>query len=464
MVNKNLKNYLTDKDNKFSNIDFSTNLPLPIQTNEKITVTVLGANGTMGRNVAAIFASFGQCIVYMVCRSQEKANTAKEQAIQSVKAESIKNNLITGTYDQIESYIRHSNIVFESVSEDFKVKQDIYNMIRPYLKKDAIIATGTSGLSIRKLSDELGQYKNRFFGIHMFNPPYNLTLCELVVHSEEQKELAVQLKRYLKDKLNRTVVEVKDEPSFLGNRIGFFFIGEAMRLADKYQDQGGIDYIDSVLGCFTGRNMSPLVTADFVGLDVTKSIIDYIYDNVHDEYRNSFLSPEYLDHLVAENKLGHKVNRGFYYKDRDRKLMFVYDIKQKNYRLVNKYQFYFSNEMIKLLRNGQYEKAIELLINDESQEAILCKQMLLIYIVYSLKISSEVSSDIASCDDAMATGFSWIPPIALIELFGGKRTTRNLVNRYLDEKYQSIVNNEEFYDNVPEHSKYDFRSFLKAKY
>lgn len=464
MVNKNLKNYLTDKDNKFSNIDFSTNLPLPIQTNEKITVTVLGANGTMGRNVAAIFASFGQCIVYTVCRSQEKANTAKEQAIQSVKAESIKNNLITGTYDQIESYIRHSNIVFESVSEDFKVKQDIYNMIRPYLKKDAIIATGTSGLSIRKLSDELGQYKNRFFGIHMFNPPYNLTLCELVVHSEEQKELAVQLKRYLKDKLNRTVVEVKDEPSFLGNRIGFFFIGEAMRLADKYQDQGGIDYIDSVLGCFTGRNMSPLVTADFVGLDVTKSIIDYIYDNVHDEYRNSFLSPEYLDHLVAENKLGHKVNRGFYYKDRDRKLMFVYDIKQKNYRLVNKYQFYFSNEMIKLLRNGQYEKAIELLINDESQEAILCKQMLLIYIVYSLKISSEVSSDIASCDDAMATGFSWIPPIALIELFGGKRTTRNLVNRYLDEKYQSIVNNEEFYDNVPEHSKYDFRSFLKAKY
>ncbi len=464
MVNKNLKKYLTDRESKYSYADLFAGIPLPIQTNEKIAVTVLGANGTMGRNVAAIFASFGQCIVYMVCRSQEKADIAKEQAIQSVKAASIQNNLIAGTYDQIESYIKHSDIIFESVSEDFKVKQEIYNMIRPHLKSNAIVATGTSGLSIKELSKELGQHQNRFFGIHMFNPPYNLTLCELVVHSEEQQELAIQLKSYLKEKLNRTVVEVKDEPSFLGNRIGFFFIAEAMRLANKYQDQGGIDYIDSILGCFTGRNMSPLATADFVGLDVTKSIVDYIYDNVHDEYRNSFMSPEYLNQLVAENKLGRKVNRGFYYKDRDRNLMFVYDIKQKNYRLVNKYQFYFSNEMIKLLRNGQYEDAIDLLINDDSQEAILCKQMLLIYIVYSLKISNEVSSDISSCDDAMATGFSWIPPIALIELFGGKTITRNLVNKYLDKRYQDIVNNEDFFGMIPEHSKYDFRSFLKARY
>ena len=32
------------------------------------TVTVLGANGTMGTNVSAIFASFGNAKVYMVSR------------------------------------------------------------------------------------------------------------------------------------------------------------------------------------------------------------------------------------------------------------------------------------------------------------------------------------------------------------------------------------------------------------
>ena len=36
------------------------------------TVTVLGANGTMGCNISGIFASFGNAKVYMVSRSMEK--------------------------------------------------------------------------------------------------------------------------------------------------------------------------------------------------------------------------------------------------------------------------------------------------------------------------------------------------------------------------------------------------------
>ena len=97
--------------------------------------------------------------------------------------------------------------------------------------------------------------------------------------------------------------------------------------------------------------MPPLITADFVGLDVTKSIVDYIYQNINDEYRDTFKSPSYLNELVSENKLGKKVNRGFYYQDKDRNLKFVYDIKQNNYRLTNQYQFYFSNEIINFFKN-----------------------------------------------------------------------------------------------------------------
>ena len=36
------------------------------------TVTVVGANGTMGTNVSGIFASFGGATVYMVSRDKEK--------------------------------------------------------------------------------------------------------------------------------------------------------------------------------------------------------------------------------------------------------------------------------------------------------------------------------------------------------------------------------------------------------
>lgn len=33
------------------------------------TVTIVGANGTMGRNITAIFVSFGNANVYLVSRS-----------------------------------------------------------------------------------------------------------------------------------------------------------------------------------------------------------------------------------------------------------------------------------------------------------------------------------------------------------------------------------------------------------
>lgn len=427
-------------------------------------VTVLGANGTMGRNVAAIFASFGHAKVYMVCRTKEKAQKAVVCAYKSIRSESIKDLLIPTTYEELENVIPQSDLIFESITENFNVKKNMYDNIKPYLKENAIISTGTSGLSIKQLSKSFGEKSNSFFGIHMFNPPYNLTFCELIVHNDIQRKLAIELKQYLSQKLRRTVVEVKDRPAFLGNRIGFFFINEALLLAEKYKDEGGIDYIDSIMGAFTGRTMAPLATADFVGLDVTKSIIDYIYEEINDEFRESFKATDYLNNLISNNYLGRKSNKGLFFKDRDRNLIFVYDVKQKNYRLKNNYNFYFSNEMIDYIKVGDYEKAIELLMNDESQEAIICKKMLLKYISYSLKISYEVSNDVEACDDAMATGFSWLPPIAMIDLFGGINIVQELSKKYIDDRYLSIIFNKEIINNLPQHSKYDYRLFLKARY
>ena len=78
------------------------------------TVTVVGANGTMGTNVAAMFASFGNAKVYMVSRDIEKSNKAIVKAIKSVRAESIKNNLIPADYSMLESCVSCSDLIFES--------------------------------------------------------------------------------------------------------------------------------------------------------------------------------------------------------------------------------------------------------------------------------------------------------------------------------------------------------------
>ena len=196
-------------------------------------VTVLGANGAMGKNISAIFASFGNAKVYLACRTKQKAENAVESAYKSVRAESIKNNLIPITYDEIELAIRESDLILESLAENIELKKEMYKKIKPYLKDDAIISSGTSGLSIKELAKEFGERALNFFGIHMFNPPYNLNLCELILHNQAQKELAKELEQYLSQELKRTVVRVKDKPAFLGNRIGFFFINECLEFSIK---------------------------------------------------------------------------------------------------------------------------------------------------------------------------------------------------------------------------------------
>lgn len=275
------------------------------------TVTVLGSNGTMGSNVSGIFASFGNAKVYMVSRDIQNSFMAKKKAALSVRSEVINKNLIPKDYDDLSECINESDLIFESVSEDFSVKEKFFLKVLGDLQKEPIIATGSSGLSIEKLSAIFpDKIKSKFMGIHFYNPPYNLPACEVIPSQFTDDQVLNETKNYLSHVLLRKVVQVKDSPAFLGNRIGFFFINKAMIFAEKYKAQGGIDYIDAILGPFTGRSMPPLVTSNFVGLDVHKAIVNNVFFNSKDPALESFRFPAYADGLIASGRLGRKAGGG----------------------------------------------------------------------------------------------------------------------------------------------------------
>lgn len=252
----------------------------------------------------------------------------------------------------------------------------------------------------------------------MFNPPYAMTLCELIPTKYSDTELFNCLRDYLSKKLLRTVVIVKDSPAFLGNRIGFQFINEALQYAEKYKDNGGIDYVDAILGAYTGRSMAPITTADFVGLDVHKAIVDNVYEHTNDFSHDSFACPGFVNKLVAEEKLGRKSGGGLYYLkkfDNGAKQMYVYDIASDSYREANKYVFPFAETMIRKLRKGSYRSAFQALVNNHSQEAEMCLHFLLKYVMYSIAASEEVGFSVHDADDVMATGFNRCPPMAVVD-------------------------------------------------
>lgn len=428
------------------------------------TVTVIGVTGTMGANVAGIFASFGNAKVYCVGRDLEKVNKTIPRIIKSVRADSIKENLIPADFSMLEDCVSKSDLVFESSKEDIKVKKEIAIRVGKVLQPHAVSGTGSSGLSITEIASCYPkELQGHFFGIHMFNPPYTLPLCELTPTEYSDERMYVELKQFLNNKLHRTVVEVKDSPAFLGNRIGFQFINEALICAEKYKDNGGIDYIDAILGSFTGRSMAPLVTSDFVGLDVHKAIVDNLYENTHDYAHETFVLPRFAAELVEQGKLGRKSGCGLYQRikyENGLSRQTVYDINTGLYRDVIPYAFPFADKMKRYIAEGDYDKAIERLVNNHSQEAEICLMFLLKYIVYSLYATEEVGYTIEAADDVMATGFNWCPPLAMYQALSLVSDVPTLIEKRLPEICSKVDVNRLLADVKP--SKYDYRLYFKS--
>ena len=89
------------------------------------TVTVIGATGTMGANIAGIFAAFGDSKVYCVGTDIEKVKKTIPRIVKSVKADAISHNLIPADFSILEECVADSDLIFESSKEDMGVKTEI---------------------------------------------------------------------------------------------------------------------------------------------------------------------------------------------------------------------------------------------------------------------------------------------------------------------------------------------------
>ena len=294
-----------------------------------------------------------------------------------------------------------------------------------------------------------------------------MPLCEMMptVYTQADRSVFESVKIYAKEILRRTVVETKDSPAFLGNRIGFQFICGAIHAAEKYKYSGGIDYIDSILGPFTGRSMAPLVTANFVGLDVCAAIMNNLYENTNDFSHESYSIPEYIKKMLQDGRIGRKAGAGLYktvLHDSGVKIHQVYDIEHGVYREQIRYTFPFVENMITALRIGDYKSAMQTLVTNQSTEAKLCCEFLLKYIVYSLSMAQELGCGNRAADAAMAAGFHWCPPLALMEAFNSVVDFRKLCEERLEPDILQIIVEKKLFDNL-EKSRYDYRKFLLAK-
>lgn len=392
-------------------------------------IVVLGANGAMGSASGAVFAAAGVPTVFLA-KTLDKAEAGRARAEQLARGKLEHDAISCGTYaSDLGHELADADLVFEAVSEDMTTKRELLALIDRLRNADTIIATGTSGLSIRSLcAGASSSFRRSFLGIHLFNPPTAIVGCELIAHAGTDPGVVAVVRDFLTARAGREVVETSDTPAFAGNRVGFKVLNEVAQLAEEH----GVAFMDQLVGPHTGRAMAPLATIDLVGWDVHKAIVDNLHANTHDIAHDQFRLPAYMQRGIDRGHLGRKTREagGFFRlegKGANARHL-VLDPATGDYRLLADVAPpvpAFAERMTLAIRSGQasgYRRAMEVLCAAEGWEADLLRRILLGYISYGLGLVGDVVERPRDVDRIMGFGFHWAPPSVLVDAIGPGRT------------------------------------------
>jgi len=276
-----------------------------------VNVGVVGA-GTMGAGIAQVCATAGLDVTLVDVTDDQLRRGTGTIAASLEKLEG-KGKLPRAATD-IQKAIRTStsvadlggaDIVIEAVYEDEAVKKDLFGRLDAACGPKVILASNTSSISITALAAATKR-PERVIGMHFMNPVPLMTLVELVRGLQTSDETATTV-RGLAEGLGKTVVESKDTPGFIANRVLMPMINEAVFALDE--GTGSAEGIDTVMRLGMGHPLGPLALADLIGLDVCLAILEVLQRDLGDpKYRPAPLLRRY----VAAGWLGRKAKRGFY--------------------------------------------------------------------------------------------------------------------------------------------------------
>ncbi len=286
-------------------------------------VAVLGA-GVMGAQIAAHCINAKVPVILFDLPAKEgPRNGIALRAIEQLRkltpaplADAEQAGLIeVANYEDHLDRLSQCELVIEAIAEKMEWKHELYRKVAPFIAPHALFVTNTSGLSINALAQGLpSELRQRFCGVHFFNPPRYMHLVELIPAKETRADMLDQLETFLTTTLGKGVVRALDTPNFIANRVGMFGMLATIRQAEKFGL--AIDIVDDLTGTRLGRAKSATFrTADVVGLDTMAHVIKTMQEGLPDDpFHALYQTPPVIAQLVVNKALGQKAGAGFYKK------------------------------------------------------------------------------------------------------------------------------------------------------
>ena len=386
------------------------------------TVAVLGS-GVMGAGIAALLANAG-CTVHLldiVPKDPSDRNALAKGAIEKqLKAKPASGfthprnakRVLPGNLEDDLERLKECDWIIEVVLEDVRVKQETYRKIEAHRKDGSLVSSNTSTLPLHVLVEGMPERFRQDFAItHFFNPPRFLPLLEVTGGATCKREHIERIREFAEISLGKGVVECKDTPGFLANRIGIFWM--MVGLKEAMTMQVSVEDADAVMGKPLGIPKTALFGLfDLIGIDLMPHIAKAMLSTLpeQDRFRAIYKEPPLVTSMIAEGFTGRKGKGGFYKMETGedgKKTMLAKNLQTGEYAP----QRSSSLASVEAAKGG-----LAALVTHTDQGGKFAKKVLVQVLQYAASLIPEISDDILNIDAAMRLGFAWkYGPFELID-------------------------------------------------
>lgn len=386
---------------------------------------VLGS-GVMGSGIAAHLANIGIPVLLLDIVPREvnddevkKGLTLQDKAVRNRIASTavqkllkqkpapltVKSNLElikVGNFEDDMNQLSEADWIIEVVVENLAVKQQVFAQVDEHRKQGSIISSNTSGISVEAMAEgRSDDFRKHFLGTHFFNPPRYLKLLEIIPTKDTDKAVLSFMKTFGEDVLGKGVVEAKDTPNFIANRIGTY--GLLVTVQEMLKGGYSVGEVDSITGPIIGRPKSATFrTLDVVGLDTFAHVAKNVHEQVDGQEKAVFELPGFLEKMLDNKWLGSKSGQGFYKKEGKT----ILELNPETFEYEEKKRLQAASVELAKQAKGLPNKLKALIYSDDRAGALL-RSITVPTLVYSAQLLGEIADDIVAIDQAMKWGFGW---------------------------------------------------------
>ena len=404
----------------------------------KINKVAIIGSGVMGSGIAAQIANAGYPVVLLDIKLEDK-DLAADAVARMLKTDPApfmhKRNakrITTGNLEDDLELLGDCDWIVEVVLEDLKIKHATYEKLQKHRKKGSIVSSNTSTIPLHKLVEgQPDDFAKDFMITHFFNPPRYMRLLELVTGEKTDAKAVKTVREFCDIQLGKGVVECNDTPGFIANRLGVFWMQQALNVA--VADSVPIEVADAVMGKPVGiPKTAVFALIDLVGIDLMPKLAESMLSTLpeKDAYRDIYQDHKFIHGMIEAGYTGRKGKGGFFRLNPDapkgkkeKQALDLAAVSGENEAVAYAPDLHYVKSIKKqagaMASVAAGRKGLRALMEAGDQGADYAWKVLGPTLAYAASLVPEIADSIYDVDEAMKLGYNWkMGPFEMIDKLG----------------------------------------------